>query len=218
MSFLKQKIAKVLELKKTRRLARLRHLHEDPSSTPLVDNNPRQLRNEAREKIRLTYEDNNNEFSDSDDSMNRRARGNNVMKNYARAMVRFSLSALADPYLERMKEKYAMESEDFKKTLRGHKAKVNCIKHLRDILLVSEQDSEETRTFKKMFQELCVIFMKFFSVNWIYHGKMLERTKYIKYRGKMLRRVQNPEYFTYLESFVDKKTKKKDSFSKKSPS
>jgi len=218
MSFLKQKIARALEFKKTRKLARLRSLHETSPSAPLIGNAPRQLRNEAREKIRQTFEDTNGEFSDSDDSMNRRARGNNVMKNYARAMVRFSLSSLADPYLERMKEKYAMGSEDFKTTLRGHKAKVNCIKHLRDILLVSEQDLEETRTFKRMFQELCVIFMKFFSVNWIYHGKMLERTKYLRYRGKMLRRVQNPEYFTYLESFIEKKAKKKDSYFKRSPS
>lgn len=204
MRILKLKIAKALQCRKARRLARLQQLRSETISieVSLADQTARQLRIEAREKTRHVYED--SPLTDESGS-GKRSRGNNVMKNYARAMVNFSLSALADPYLERMKEKYEIDFEEFRKTLRGYKAKVNCIKHLRELLLVSDNDSEEMKTFKKVFQELCIVFMKFFSVNWIYHGKMFERNKYLQYRGKMLRRVQNPEYFTYLESFVEKK-------------
>jgi len=214
MRILKLKIAKALQCRKARRLARLNQLRNETLTieVSLADQTPRQLRLEAREKTKHIYED--SPLTDESGS-GRRSRGNNVMKNYARAMVNFSLSALADPYLERMKEKYVLNSGEFKKTLRGYKAKVNCIKHLRQVLLVVDDDSEEMKTFKRVFQELCIVFVKYFSVNWIYHGKMFERNKYLQYRGKMLRRVQNPEYFTYLESFVEKNKSPKDNYYKK---
>ena len=207
MRLLKLKIAKAEEYRKARSLG------QALPGPQLPFQSPRQLRKEARERTRQYFVN----HSDSEDSSSgsKRSKGNNVMKNYARAMVRFALSELADPYLERMKGKYTMNAEIFKNTLLSFKAKVNCIKHLRDILLVSEKDSEEMKTFKRIFQDLCIIFMKYFSVNWIYHGKMLEKEKYLHYRGKMLRRVQDPVHFTYLESFVEKKTSKKDIYGRR---
>jgi len=213
MRILKLKIARAQESRKARELALLPSLKSEAlPSSPLPTQSSRQLRLEAREKTRQTYEVSSpSEYSGD----SKRSKGNNVMKNYARAMVNFALSALADPYLEKMKGKYLMDAGKFKVTLLGYKKKVNCIKHLRGILLISDQDTEEMKTFKRIFQELCVIFMKYFSVNWIYHGKMLEKSKYLHYRGKMLRRVQNPEYFTYLESFVEKKSSKKDIYGRR---
>ena len=205
------KIAKAQEWRKARCMGSA--LPSPQSGSP----NPRKLR--TKEQVRQHYQESNVNHYDSDDgssgSGSKRSRGNNVMKNYARAMVRFALSELADPYLERMKGKYSMSAETFKNTLLSFKSKVNCIKHLRDILLVSEKDSEEMKIFKRIFQELCVVFMKYFSVNWIYHGKMNEKSKYLHYRGKMLRRVQDPVHFTYLESFVEKKTSKKDLYGRR---
>jgi len=147
--------------------------------------------------------------SSSKGSGKKRSRGNNVMKNYAKAMVKFSLSSLADPYLEKMRTKYLIVPGSFKRTLLGYKPKVNCINNLRGILLVINNDTQEIKTFKLVFQEMCIIFMKFFCVNWIYNGRMSEKSKYLEYRGKILRRVQNPEHFTYLESFVKKSPKNK---------
>ena len=213
MRILKLKIARAQEWRKARELQLLNSIKVEPlPSSPLPSQSSRQLRLEAREKIRHSYEASSpSEYSGG----SKRSKGNNVMKNYARAMVNFSLSALADPYLERMKGKYAMNAEKFKVTLLGYKKKVNCIKHLRGILLINKHDTEEMKTFKGIFQELCIVFMKYFSVNWIFHGKMNEKSKYLHYRGKMLRRVQNPEYFTYLESFVEKKASKKDIYGRR---
>ena len=132
------------------------------------------------------------------------------MKNYARAMINFALSPLAEPYKERLPQSDLLSWEAFRKILSEQKKKVNCIKNLRDLLLVEDQDREEMKMFKRIFQELCRIFIKFFSVNWIYNGKLADKFKYVQYRGKILRRVQDPRHFTYLESFVEKKKCRKN--------
>jgi len=199
MRILKQKIAKALEYDKLQRLARLRALRRNASlNTPSSTQSSRQLRIKPRKSL--------SEASQCPVEKKKRAKGNNVMKNYARAMVNFGLSPLAEPYIERYNERSEkMESGRFRDILLGEKKNVNCIKSLRDLLLIMENDNEEMGVFKRLFQELCKIFMKFFSVNWIYNSKIMDKLKYLKYRGKITRRIQNPLKFTYLESFVEKK-------------
>ncbi len=199
MRILKQKIAQALEYEKIQRLARLRALRRTASlNTPSSTQSSRQLRNKPPKSL--------SEASQCPVEKKKRARGNNVMKNYARAMVNFSLAALAEPYIGRFNERNErMESERFRELLLEEKKNVNCIKSLRDLLLIMEDDDKERGIFKRLFQELCKIFMKFFSVNWIYNSKIVDKVKYLKYRGKITRRIQDPMYFTYLESFVNKK-------------
>ena len=124
--------------------------------------------------------------------------GNNIMKNYARALVNFALSPLVRPYM--MNEDISYEK--FKQALKAKRKNVNCIKGLRSLLLQERRDSRETRAFKIMFQKSCEVFLKYYSVNWIFHSKVDDKLKHLSYRGKILRRVRNPEYFTYLEDFV----------------
>ena len=200
MRILKLKIARAEEYRKARHLAKVHARRSE-----VLANAPLSCQLRSQLKVEVNPSPSTSESS----SGSKRSKGNNVMKNYARAMVKFSLSSLADPYLERMKGKYGIIPGSFRKTLLGYKSKVNCIKGLREILLINGGDSQELKTFKLVFQELCIIFVKYFSVNWIYSGKMNEKPKYLQYRGKMLRRVQQPEYFTYLESFVEKKKKNK---------
>ena len=127
--------------------------------------------------------------------------GNNIMKNYARALVNFGLSPLARPYLINEDLSY----EKFKQTLKAKRKNVNCIKGLRGLLLQERRDSKDMRVFKMMFQRSCEAFLKYYSVNWIFHSKVDDKLKHLSYRGKILRRVRNPEYFTYLEDFVRRK-------------
>ena len=201
---LKLKIARAEEYRKARHLAKVHARRSEALvNAPLSTQSPRRLRS------KLQVEVGPSPSTSASSNGSKRSRGNNVMKNYARAMVRFALSPLADPYLEKMQAKYGILPGSFKKTLLSYKSQVNCIKGLRQILLINSEDSQELKTFKLVFQEMCIIFMKFFSVNWIFSGKMNEKQKYLQYRGKMLRRVQQPEHFTYLESFVEKKKKNK---------
>jgi len=72
------------------------------------------------------------------------------------------------------------------------------------MLPVGNEVSEEELNLKKVFQEICIIFLKFFCVNWLYNSKISEKIAHLKYRFKLLRRVRNPQYFTYLKDFYDR--------------
>jgi len=128
----------------------------------------------------------------------------NIMKNYSKAMVAFALSDKALPYLANAE----MELNEFREILEARKKDIHCIQSLRGLLLIEKEDSYKTKSFKKAFKKVCLVFLKFFSVNWIFHSKISDKMMHLKYRGKMLRRVQAPEYFTYLEGFSKKVTRK----------
>ena len=58
---------------------------------------------------------------------------------------------------------------------------------------------------KRVFKAIGIIFIRDFTVNWVYNSKIADKLTHLKYRFKMLRRVQNPEFFTYLEDFGSRK-------------
>lgn len=139
----------------------------------------------------------------------------NIMKNYARAFSTFALSKIAKPYLINIATNYlssvqshsretSAEIASFRMFIKANKAKINCIKQLRMILVPGPEDNVRIAFFKKLFQGICVIFLKFFSVNWLFSSKISDKIAHLKYRHKLLRRVQNPHLFTYLEDFAKK--------------
>jgi len=81
---------------------------------------------------------------------------------------------------------------------------VNSIEGLRGLLIRDARDDSEMNAYKIIFQEVCIVFLMFFSVNWIYDGKMVQKRAHLKFRFKMLRRIQDPEYFTYLKTTFKK--------------
>lgn len=124
----------------------------------------------------------------------------NVMKNYSRAFIIFALSQMVLPYLMPLLQQQKLELSTFKEFVKSQKKAANCIKGLRDgLLLVMNNDSDQVIVMKKVFQKMCVVFLKFFCVNWIFHSKVMDKTAHLSYRQKLLRRVQNPAAFTYLE-------------------
>jgi len=128
----------------------------------------------------------------------------NIIKNYSRALTTFALSSMALSYLETIiqREGSILTLKDFLDFVKENKKRVNCIKNLREMLLVSPYDDKKIACMKKVFKKICEIFLKFFSVNWIYNSKISDKMMHMKYRFKMLRRVRNPEFFTYLEGFT----------------
>lgn len=129
----------------------------------------------------------------------------NIIKNYGRALANFAASDLALPYLTKLAAQEKIQAKDFRKFISSKKKQARCIKGLRDLLLISENDDQTTVAYKTIFSELCIIFMKFFSVNWIFGGKLCDKKIHLKYRFKILRRIQNPEFFTYLKGFAESK-------------
>jgi len=125
----------------------------------------------------------------------------NIVKNYARAMVNFALSDMALYYLRKFSQELGCDLKEFRVFVAEQKEDINSIKTLREMLLISSGDNEQMIKLKNMFRAISEIFVKFFSVNWIFNSKVSDKRLHLKYRYKILRRVRSPEHFTYLENF-----------------
>jgi hypothetical protein len=123
----------------------------------------------------------------------------NIVKNYGRAIAHFAASSLAFPYLHGFLKESKVDYEEFVEYAKGLKDHIQTINTFREVLLIEENDSETEKCFKKLLQLAAEVFIKYFSVNWIFSGKLVYKLEYLKFRGKMLRRVQNPEAFTYIK-------------------
>ena len=131
--------------------------------------------------------------------------GIKIIRNYAKALCAFAHSSVAAPYLRKIIEKNFdgnYEITGFQKLMKQKKRKVGSIESLKALLLIQSDDTREASLYKKLFTEISVIFLKFFAVNWLFHGNVKHRIEHLKYRHKMLRRVQNPELFTFLKGSV----------------
>jgi len=123
----------------------------------------------------------------------------NIAKNYGSAIATFAASDMSKPYIEDFLRHEPISFDQFTDYARLCKKKITGIDTFRCALLVKKQDSSELAACKRVFQQIAEVFIKYFSVNWIFTAKILHKLVYLKYRGKMLRRVQNPELFTYLK-------------------
>jgi hypothetical protein len=122
----------------------------------------------------------------------------NVAKNYGRAICNFILSDIADPYFPLQVEGKSVDIRKFRELIKERKNKLDGIEDFRDLLLIKEEDSEEMALYKTLFKILGEIFVKYFSVNWICSGRLNYKMEYLKVRNKVLRRIRNPELFTYI--------------------
>lgn len=129
----------------------------------------------------------------------------NILKNYIRALINFALSETSLPFLSKKFQEGGLNPEVFRNLMNSRKTTVNSIKDLRELLLVDKrQDSPEMIVFKQTFKDLSVNFIKFYCVNWVFHSRVSDKITHLNYRFKILRRIRNPEHFTYLESFSEK--------------
>jgi hypothetical protein len=131
----------------------------------------------------------------------------NIVKNYGRAICNFILSPLFIPYFNDIIKRDCETSltlEEFREYINERKELVDCMDRFKEMLIPSKKDSQKQSSFKKIFKEGGIIFIKYFSVNWIYHGRVTYKEAHLYFRHKMLRRLQNPELFTYLKSFSKK--------------
>jgi len=135
----------------------------------------------------------------------------NIVTNFGKAIATFAMSELALPYLTLELEKEGFENlikpDEFVEFVKSSKGKINSIEGLRSLILIEENDSPKAVAFKKCFQTLAEIFIKFFSVNWIIHGRVTYKLEHLKFRFRMLRRIKNPEVFTYLKGNYEKRKK-----------
>ena len=123
----------------------------------------------------------------------------NISINYGKVISSFAISALAVPYLQPFLDQEEVSLDDFVLFVNQAREKIGGISSFRSLLIIDEKvDTTKTMTLKKIFKMISEVFIKNFSVNWITHGKVTHKLVYLKFRSKMLRRVQNPELFTYV--------------------
>lgn len=126
----------------------------------------------------------------------------NIIKNYGRALHNFAISNMSLPYIGPLLDREKQNLKDFRKFFYSKKKQVRSIAGLRTLILVMPEDNLQIAAFKRVFQALSIIFIKFFSVNWIFSGKLFNKLAHLKCRFKMLRRIKSPENFTYLKGFL----------------
>ena len=93
----------------------------------------------------------------------------------AKPFVLLHLPPLAIPYIENIIEKnnyHATGAILFARFIKGKKDQVNNIESLRRLLIVEVSDDDTISIYKNIFKEVSVVFLKYFSVNWIYSGRL----------------------------------------------
>ena len=123
----------------------------------------------------------------------------NIMKNFGRAICSFTLDPISDEYLELILKERGISLSEFRNYTQGLKDKINNIQNFRDSLLPGPSDQEQLVKIKAAFQKIAMIFMKYFSVKWIFTSRIGHKLEHLKYRFKIIRRIQAPEKFVYLK-------------------
>jgi len=134
----------------------------------------------------------------------------NIVKNYGRAICSFAVSHIAFPYLNQILKENDITLDEFIRYVKEIKDKIDGLYHFRSTILVTEADSPDLIAKKKAFAFIGEIFIKYFSVNWIFNSRVFHKEAHLKFRFRLLRRIRNPEFFTYLKDPKrdDKKTTK----------
>jgi len=122
----------------------------------------------------------------------------NIVINYGKAIAGFASSETALPYLTKIVEKEGVTLEGFLSFAAHAKESIGGIASFRSFLVENEGDDKGISGYKRSFQKIAIVFIKYFSVNWIFHGRVSHKIEYLKYRFRMLRRVENPQHFTYI--------------------
>jgi len=122
----------------------------------------------------------------------------NVVKNYGKQITKFIKhplgKKLALPYLHHNK-RLVNSFCNFIKS----KPEITNMNDFRNILLPVNNDPDDVKMFKGVFQCLSIDFIKHFSHNWIFNSNRIsDKWAHVYAKSKILRRVENPEYFTYL--------------------
>jgi hypothetical protein len=123
----------------------------------------------------------------------------NIVKNYGNAIASFAVSELAIPYLSPLLANEGLDLQGFQRYIYEKKMSLTNISNFRTLLKEYPEDGELENAYKRVFKSIAEVFVKYFSVNWIYSGKITYREEHLRFRNKMLRRIQNPDLFTYLK-------------------
>ncbi len=117
----------------------------------------------------------------------------NLFKNFGRAICSFILSEISNSYRDSLLQQFEVEESEFNKYVLKKKSEIIGLNEFEDLFLARSQDNDKVLKFKKLLAALARVFIKYFSVNWIVHGKIQYKLSYLKFRNKILRKIQSLE-------------------------
>ncbi len=120
----------------------------------------------------------------------------NIIKNYSRAIGNFAMSELFLPYVSEDPLVSGLVWSEFVGFCKTARDTIQNIENLREYLIINEDEVEKVAAFKTLFKKAAVIFIKYFSVNWIFSAKLIYKQTYVQYRGNLLRGIMDPMKLT----------------------
>lgn len=117
----------------------------------------------------------------------------NMIINYGKAIFSFAMSDLANEYIERYFRQESIHLPSFHEYLLQLKPMISGYKNFEGFFIIKETDNSQVVLYKKVLKKLGEIFMKYFSVNWIFHGKVAHKLVYLRHRHAILQRIMKPQ-------------------------
>mmetsp|Transcript_10291 Transcript_10291/g.8851 ORF Transcript_10291/g.8851 Transcript_10291/m.8851 type:complete len:138 (+) Transcript_10291:169-582(+) len=106
----------------------------------------------------------------------------NIIKNYAQAACSFVMNPLFEENVREECLKAGIDFKEFIKYITKEKKLLFGMERFKNMLLPMGNESAKMKGFKKAFRELSIYFVKYYSVKWIYDGKMKWRQVHLKMR------------------------------------
>lgn len=122
----------------------------------------------------------------------------NIMINFGKAIISFVTSIIAIQYLRPRLLIENLSFSQFNIFVTQGKMKISGMRALRSLLKIEDDDSPELKACKRVFQYMSETFIKYYSYEWVMKSRLVHKEVYLACRLKMLRRIQNPEQFTYI--------------------
>jgi len=113
----------------------------------------------------------------------------NIIVNYGKAIFSFAQSRLAKEYIQRHFQKEKIDRVSFNNFVDELRPRLSGYKNFEAVFQEDENDSEKMALYRRVLKMLGVVFMKYFSVNWIIHGKTTHKQVYLQHRFAILRRI-----------------------------
>jgi len=120
----------------------------------------------------------------------------NVDLTYIKAIITFANSHMALPYIKACLQQENLKFTDLISFITTTKDCItNGVQAFWSLFLDEVRDDPKTEACKRIFKSLSQVFIDNFSVDWINQSKLVHKEAYLKYRQKMLKKLQSPEHY-----------------------
>jgi len=120
----------------------------------------------------------------------------NVDLTCIKAIITFANSHTALPYIKVCLQQENLKFTDLISFITLTKERItNGVQSFWSLFLDDCCHDPKTEACKRIFQNLSQVFIDNFSVEWIMQSKLVHKDAYLKYRQKMLKKIQNPGHY-----------------------